>query len=98
MLYDWGGGKFFPISVNDGFKTVIHMMADEDQRFSPPSLVSARVPAVRLLSRLGWEESPVEQYIYSSAEETVSGWHNMQTQKPELTQTINRVNSNDQSS
>lgn len=73
LLYDWGGGKFFPISVNDGFKTVIHMMADEDQRFSPPSLVSARVPAVRLLSRLGWEESPVEQYIYSSAEEAVSG-------------------------
>ena len=73
LLYDWGGGKFFPISVNDGFKTVIHMMADEDQRFSPPSLVSARVPAVRLQSRLGREESPVEQYIYSSAEEAVSG-------------------------
>ncbi len=73
LLYDWGGGKFFPISVNDGFKTVIHMMADEDQRFSPPSFVSARVPAVRLLSRLGREESPVEQYIYSSAEEAVSG-------------------------
>ena len=68
LLYSFGDGKFF-----DGFKTVVHMLADESQKFEPAKLVSARVPAVVLPSTLGREKSRVEQYIYSSAKGAVAG-------------------------
>ncbi len=68
LLYNYGRGRFY-----DGFKTVIHMLADENQKFDTATLLSSRVPVVVLPSTLGKEKSRVEQYIYSSAKGAVEG-------------------------
>ena len=70
LLYEFGGGKFFPY-IGDGFKTVIHMMADENQMFESDCLLSARVPVVMIPSHIGRER--VEQFIYSTTKHLTEG-------------------------
>ncbi|MBQ7180044.1 MAG: hypothetical protein IJR87_01980 [Bacteroidaceae bacterium] len=70
LLYEFGGGKFFPY-IGDGFKTAIHMMADENQMFEPDRLLSARIPVVVIPSLL--EGGKVEQFIYSTTKNLTEG-------------------------
>ena len=65
LLYDYGGQKFYAYALGKGFKTVIHMMADENQRFESQKLHSARIPiTVTRSSVYGME---IMQEVYSSA-------------------------------
>lgn len=70
LLYEYGG-RFFPYSLDKGFKTVIQMLADEDQKFVSTSLMSAKIPAVVLDASLG--DLAVTQRIYSRSESLLSG-------------------------
>ena len=71
LLYEYGGGRFFPYPENNGFKTVIHMMADENQLFETDSLVSAKVPVVVVPSRM--RRARVEQYVFSTQKSLTQG-------------------------
>lgn len=64
LLYDYGGTRFFPYALGKGFRTVIHMLADEDQRFEGQRLRSARVPVVETRSSLCGME--VVQEVYAT--------------------------------
>lgn len=71
LLYDYGGKKFFAYALGKGFKTVIHVMADENQSFEPQRLYSARVPiAVTRGAVYGME---VVQEVFSSAKALLMG-------------------------
>lgn len=66
LLYDCRrGAKLFNYANGCGFRTVIHMLADEDQRFLSQRLHSARVPVPVTLSSLCGME--VRQEVYSTA-------------------------------
>ena len=65
LLYDYGGQKFYAYALGKGFKTVIHMMADENQRFESQKLHSARIPVTMTRSSVYGME--IMQEVYSSA-------------------------------
>lgn len=65
LLYDYGGKKFYPYALGKGFKTVIHMLADENQCFESQQLYSARVPVTMTRSTVYGME--VMQEVYSSS-------------------------------
>lgn len=71
LLYEHGKGRFFPYPENKGFKTVIHMMADENQFFGRDSLLSAKVPVVVVPSQL--RGATVEQFVFSTAKQITEG-------------------------
>lgn len=66
LLYGYGG-PFFPHAQNVGFNTVIHMVADEDQKFIGQRLESAKVPFVITSSVLDCAE--ISQTVLSVSEE-----------------------------
>ena len=70
LLYEFGKGRFFTY-LGDGFKTAIHMMADENQKFEADHLLSARIPVVVIPSTL--EGGKVEQFIYSTTKNIMEG-------------------------
>lgn len=46
LLYDYGGKTFYTYALEKGFRTVIHFLADEGEKFSGQQLRSARIPIV----------------------------------------------------
>lgn len=46
LLYEYGGKKFYPYSLEKGFRTVLHFLPDEGEKISGQRLHSARVPLV----------------------------------------------------
>lgn len=70
LLYGYGG-SFFPYSQNIGFNTVIHMLADEDQKFTGQEMDSAKVPFVITSSELGGAE--IRQTVLSVSEDIMGG-------------------------
>lgn len=46
LLYDFGGKIFFPYAGGKGFRTVFHMLADEQMKIDSQRLLSPRVPIV----------------------------------------------------
>ncbi len=89
LLYDFGGG-FFPYSLDRGFRTVIHMMADENQKFESVSLVSAKVPVVQVTSSMLHNE--VRQTIFSTSASLRAGGAG-ETGREDVVYTIFRNNS-----
>lgn len=88
LLYDFGG-EFFPYSLGKGFSTVIHMMADENQKFESTSLMSARVPIV--IVRSSMLENEIEQKIFSSSADIRKGTE--ETGREDVVYTTYRNNS-----
>lgn len=66
LLYDFGGKQFFAYALSKGFRTVIHLMADENQHFQPQSLHSARVPIATTRSTV--YGMLVTQEVFSTAQ------------------------------
>jgi len=60
------GGPFFPM-IGQGFGTVIHMMADENQKFENAKLMDARTPVIILESTM--KGSAVTQSVFSTCED-----------------------------
>lgn len=71
LFYDYGGKKFFAYALGKGFRTVIHMMADENQRFESQYLRSARIPIATTRSSVYGME--VTQEVYSSTKSLQTG-------------------------
>lgn len=46
LLYDYGGRTFYTYALEKGFRTVIHFLADEGEKFTTQQLRSARIPLV----------------------------------------------------
>lgn len=46
LFYDYGGKTFYTYALEKGFRTVIHFLADEGEKFTSQQLRSARVPIV----------------------------------------------------
>lgn len=72
LLYEFGDGEFFQ-SIGTGFKTVIHMMADENQKYEQCAPVSPRVPVVTLTSVLGKDKNQVKQCVFSTTQAALDG-------------------------
>lgn len=71
LLYDYGGKKFYAYALGKGFRTVIHMMADENQLFQPQQLHSARIPIATTRSTV--YGMSITQEVFSSAEAIQAG-------------------------
>ncbi|WP_165021650.1 hypothetical protein [Dysgonomonas sp. ZJ279] len=46
LLYEFGSDKFYPYANNKGFRTVVHVLADENVKINDQKLYSPRVPIV----------------------------------------------------
>lgn len=74
ILYDYEGGvfqnepgeKFFPYSNNRGFKTVVHILPDEQIKFTGQELFSPKVPIVKTFGEINGLSVIQETFSYSS--------------------------------
>jgi len=66
MLYDFGGKEFFPYAGGRGFKTVIHILPDEQINFIGQELYSPRVPIVKTFATINGLSVKQEAFSYSS--------------------------------
>lgn len=71
LLYDFGGNRFFTYTTGLGFKTIIQMMADENQCFKKQTLYSSKVPIpITESTYLGMD---ITQAVYSSTKSIHNG-------------------------
>jgi hypothetical protein len=66
LLYDFGGEKFFSYANGQGFKTVIHILADEEIKFESQKLFSPKVPVVETNAVLNGLIIKQQAFAYSS--------------------------------
>ncbi len=65
LLYEFGGKFFTYIEGKRGFRTVIHLLADEGQTFTGQRLRSVRVPVVETRATFGELEIVQEAFAYA---------------------------------
>lgn len=66
MLYDYGGKEFFPYAGGRGFKTVVHILPDEQVNFTGQELFSPKVPIVKTFGEINGLSVKQEAFSYSS--------------------------------
>lgn len=66
LLYDFGGKKFFAYANGVGFKTVVHVLADEAIKIKSQKLYSPKVPLVETHATLNGLDVKQETFAYSS--------------------------------
>ncbi len=66
MLYDFGGEEFFPYANGKGFRTVIHILPDEQVKFTGQELYSPKVPIVKTFGEIDGLTVKQEAFSYSS--------------------------------
>ncbi len=66
LLYDYGGKAFFPYAGGRGFKTVVHILPDEQIKFTGQKLYSPGVPIVETDGEIYGLSVKQEVFSYSS--------------------------------